>query len=147
MIGTDIKLTLEGASVLSNGDFDIESDLDWAVSNRILRASKGAWLYDPEIGVGIQDYAGMPNNQETGTTIEEAVVAGLDRVGISAQCIVYPISFDSVAINVTVFTPNGPRTLSYSFRYEDATVTYIESEVDDTTFETRKSTNKYDLRR
>jgi hypothetical protein len=147
MFGTDIKTTIEGTTVLKNGDFDIESDLDSAISNRVLRASKGAWKYDPEIGVGLQDYAGMPNNEETGVTIEDSVVTGLGKVGINAQCIVYPTSFDSVSINVVIYTPNGPREMKYSFRYEDALVTYLETEADDTQFVTRKTTNKYDLRR
>lgn len=147
MFGTDIKLTNEGSVVLKNGDFDLETDLDSALSNRVLRASKGAWLYDPDIGIGLQDYAGLPNTEETGATIEDAVVAGLAKIGINAQCIVYPISFDSVSINIVIFTPNGPRELTYSFRYEDAIVTYLGTSADDTSFVTRKTTNKYDLRR
>lgn len=138
---------MEGNTILKNGDFDLETDLDTAISNRILRASKGAWIYDPEIGIGLQDYAGLPNTEETGATIEDAVVTGMARVGINAQCIVYPISFDSVAINIVIFTPNGPRNMNYSFRYEDAKVEYIETAADDTSFVTRKTTNKYDLRR
>ncbi len=147
MIGTDIKLTYEGSSVITNGDFSLDSDLDSAFTNRLLRASKGAWLYDPDMGIGLQDYAGLPNTAETGSTIEDAVVTGLAKAGINAQCTVYPTSFDTVAIVITVFTAGGTRSVTYSFNYEDAIVTYLESETQDTVFTTRKSSNIYDQRR
>ena len=146
MIGRDIKLTLEGNSVIENGDFALDEDLDAAFTNRILRASKGAWEYDPNIGVGLQDFAGMPNNAETARQLETDIVSGLRDVGVVSQATVYPIAADAVAIRISVFTTEGQRVLTFSFRYEDAKVTYIESIVNDTEFETRESVNKYDRR-
>lgn len=146
MIGKDIKLSLEGNSVLKNGDLDLEADPDQAWTNRILRASKGAWKFDPEIGVGLQDFAGFPNNQETGTNIEQSVVSGLRKVGVEAECTVYPISFDSVAVLVTVFSPDGPKQLNFQFRYDNAKIEYITNEVQSEFSKTREAVNKYDRR-
>jgi len=146
MIGRDLRLTLEGNSVLTNGDFALDEDLDAAFTNRILRSTKGAWEFDPDIGVGLQDYAGMPNTPETARQIETDIVSGLRDVGVVSQATVYPIASDAVAIRISVFTTEGQRVFTFSFRFEDAKVTYIESSVDDTQFETRPSVNKYNRR-
>lgn len=146
MIGRDIKLTLDGNSVIENGDFALDEDLDSAFTNRVLRASKGAWEYDPDIGIGLQDFTGMPNNAETARQLETDIVSGLRDVGVVSQAIVYPVAADAVAIRITVFTTEGQRTLTFSFRYEDAKITYIESIVNDTQFDTREPLNKYDRR-
>lgn len=146
MIGRDIKLTLEGKSVIENGDFALDEDLDAAFTNRILRSSKGAWEFDPDIGVGLQDFAGMHNNAETARQLETDIVSGLRDVGVVAEAVVYPVSADSVAIRIKIFTTEGQRITTFSFRYEDAKITYLDSEVNDTQFETRESVNKYDQR-
>ena len=146
MTGSDLKMTLDGASVLRNGDFDLETSLDEAITNRMLRTSLGSWQFDPNIGVGLQDYTGMPNNQSNATAIEDAVVTGLKNVGIDAQCTVYPISYDSVAIQVLCFTTQGVVQLPFSFRYEGGEVTYIQSVTQDTGFVVQSPANKYDLR-
>lgn len=146
MIGRDIKLTLEGNSVIKNGDFDLDEDLDAAFTNRMLRASKGAWAFDPDIGIGLQDFTGLPNTAETARQLETDIVSGLRDIGVIAQVVVYPIAADAVAIRLSVFTTEGQRVFTFSFRYEDAKVTYIESKVNDTQFDTRESVNKYDRR-
>ncbi len=146
MIGRDLKLTLEGNSVIENGDLALDEDLDAAFTNRILRDTKGAWEFDPNIGVGLQDYVGMKNTPETARQLETDIVSGLRDVGVVAQAVVYPIAADAVAIRVTVFTTEGQRVFTFSFRYEDGKVTYIESSVDDTQFQTRESVNKYNRR-
>lgn len=146
MIGRDIKLTLNGKSIIENGDFVLDEDLDAAFTNRLLRASKGSWEFDRHIGIGLQDFAGMANTEETGREIENAIVSGLRDGGIVAHAIVYPVSADAVAIRITVFTTEGARTTTFSFRYEDAKVTYIETTVSATQFVTRESTNKFDER-
>lgn len=146
MTGTDLKLDLEGKTVLKDGDFDLELDLNEAVTNRMLRTSIGSWEFDPEIGIGLQDYAGRRNDATTGHEIEDAVVAGLRLVDIEGQCVVYPISRDSIAVQVLVFTEQGVKKLPYTFRYEGGLVTYIESEVEDAGYPTREPANKYDRR-
>jgi hypothetical protein len=146
MTGTDIRLSLDGQTVLKNGDFDLEYDLDEAVTNRMLRSSNGSWSFDGDIGIGLQDFAGLPNNQANATAIEDAVVTGLRKVGISAQCTVYPITFDSVAIQVLVFTTQGAKQLPFSFRYDGGLVTYIKNTVQDTGFKVQSPANKYDRR-
>lgn len=146
MIGTDIKLDLEGNVVLKDGDFDLEMDLNEAVTNRMLRTAPGSWEYDPDIGIGLPTYAGRRNDQETASEIEDAVVNGLAKVDIDGQCVVYPISRDAVSIQVLVFTEQGMKKLPYSFRYEGGLVTYIKSEAQDAGYETREPLNKYDRR-
>lgn len=146
MTGSDIKTDRTGKAVLKDGDFDLDTDLDASVTNRMLRTSPGSWALDPDIGVGLQDFAGLPNTPETGAQIEDAVVAGLRKVTIAAQCTVYPVSFDSVAIVVVVFTPFGPKTSTIQFRYEGGEVTYFEEPVEDTGFPTRRPLNKYERR-
>lgn len=146
MTGTDIKLTMEGKVVLKNGDFDIEEDMNEAVTNRMLRSSLGSWEFDPDIGIGLQDFTGMPNSQATGAEIEDAVVTGLKKVDINAQCTVYPLSFDSAAVQVIVFTERGIKKMPFTYRYEDGQVTYITSPVQDAGFKTREPANKYDRR-
>lgn len=146
MNGTDIKLTLEGNVVLKDGDFAIEDDLNEAVTNRMLRSSIGSWEFDPDIGIGIQDFAGMVNNASTAADIENAVVTGLKKVDINAQCVVYPISRDAVAVQVLVFTEKGIKKIPFSYRYVDGMITYIESPVQDAGFPTREPANKYDRR-
>jgi len=143
MNGTDIAVTLEGKTVLKDGDFALEYDLNEAVTNRMLRTSLGSWPYDPEIGIGLQDFAGRPNNAQTGQEIEDTVVAGLSRVGIEGQCVVYPISRGAVSIQVLVFTDQGVKRLPFSFKYEDGLVTYMTSEVQDAGYPTREPLNKY----
>lgn len=88
----------------------------------------------------------MPNNAETARQLETDIVSGLRDVGVVAQATVYPIAADAVAIRISVFTTEGQRVLTFSFRYEDAKVTYIETVTNDTQFETREALNKYDRR-
>lgn len=146
MTGTDLKTTVQGKAVLKNGDFDLEVDLDTAVTNRMLRTSPGSWLFDLDIGVGLQDFTGLPNTEETGLSIEDRVVTGLRRAGVAAQCTVYPVSHDSVAIVVIVFTPGGTKTTKVQFRYEGGQTTYFEEPVEDTGFKTQRPVNKYERR-
>jgi len=146
MTGTDIKIDLEGNIVLKDGDFDLEDDLNEAVTNRMLRSSKGSWEFDPDIGIGLQDFAGMVNNESTASEIEDAVVTGLRKVDINAQCSVYPISRDAVAIQILVFTDKGMKKIPFSYRYKDGLVTYISSPVQDAGYKTREPANKYDRR-
>ncbi len=146
-IGNDLKTTMDGKTVLKNGDFDLEENMDVAITNRMLRCSKGAWLYDPEISIGLQDYAGKLKNQATATEIEEAVINGLKRVGIEAQCTVFPVSFDSVNIVIGIITSEGSKTFEFSFTYKEGIVEYNRTQTDSSLFKTREAVNKYDRRR
>lgn len=143
MNGTDIAVTLEGTTTLKDGDFALEYDLNEAVTNRMLRTSLGSWSYDPDIGIGLQDFAGRPNTAQTGQEIEDAVVTGLAKVSIESQCVVYPTAKEAVAIMVLVLTDQGVKKLPFSFTYEDGLVTYTTSEVQDAGYPTQTPLNKY----
>jgi hypothetical protein len=71
-----------------------------------LSSDQGNWLLQPDVGVGIQAIAGLPNTEETGALLQSRIEGRLISSGIvsrnALQVTVFPVSASSIAAVVEV---------------------------------------------
>ena len=115
-------------------NFDSESKDFTSTKNKHMRSfiqrlitrimsSPGDWTYQPNIGAGLNSFAGKPNTRETGERIKETIlgaIIGPDMLSPGqATCDVFPLSMNSLAIVLKVqagFSNNILLTFTYDMR-------------------------------
>lgn len=102
----DIKMDESGDLVFKNGDLETVSGDEWFIQEvtKILRTSNPDWVLHPDIGAGLEDFAGRPNTRETGKAIEERLYNKIAAEGIhfpgTLLVRVVPLSRDSIMVNI-----------------------------------------------
>lgn len=122
----------------TNGDFIVSHSGDLADTSQDaleavlqdvytrVKSDRGDWSESPLIGASLSDFAGEPNTQRTGTSIQQRVINTLLSYGtISGSDItvdVFPISKEKVMVEVSLrVSPSvrnkGSRVLKKTFVY------------------------------
>jgi hypothetical protein len=83
----DIKMTPDGDLSIKDEDLETHNGIDWFISEvtKIIRTSNPDWKKYPNIGAGVEEFAGMPNTRETAMAIKERI-----HDKITAENLQYP---------------------------------------------------------
>ena len=119
----DIKLDIDGFSVTSGGDFTLTTDdSDFVIM--MLKNEEGAWKLHPKLGIGLEKYIGMNNNEVTRKNIRESIMVGLKEIGIVTNVIVLPTANESVVCNVELLYPDEA-SVEFSFNFQSGNINYL----------------------
>lgn len=72
----------------------------------VLKSEVGDWRIYPEIGAGLPDFVGEPNNKRTAEAIKTRVIAALTRNGLVAsndlKVMYTPMDIDKLLIRISI---------------------------------------------
>jgi len=72
----------------------------------VLKSEVGDWRIYPEIGAGLPDFVGEPNNKRTAEAIKTRVIAALTRNGLVAsndlKVMYAPMDIDKLLIRISI---------------------------------------------
>ena len=111
----DLKVSTDGDFVLEKGTLALTADIPEALQQELLfRLQTDLMDYQPQpnLGIGLHQFIGLPNTGQVTDQIQQAIVRALTRddkfPSVTLQVEVVPISIDKVAI----FIFHVPRTSS-----------------------------------
>lgn len=130
---TDIKMSDDGDLVISNGDLDTVSGLDWLALeiNKVCQTNNPEWYSYPNIGADIENFAGQPNTRNICRSLELQITDAISAQKIhfpgvlNVRCV--PIDQNTVNIYITVDIAGTTNPISkLSFAFDKGHVTPIE---------------------
>ena len=148
MFGTDIKLNIEGKSIMKNNDFATEDD-DLKYIIRLLVTPPGGWKLHTNLGIGLQDFVGRDNTEENAHEMIEYISEKLYTYAIMAKIEVNPLNEQTVQVIVSAYTEDAIVPINFKFNYRDGKFSYFDVPDDEDIEEAKLPvlTNKYYRRR
>lgn len=95
----DIAMSEDGDLVIEKGDLKLHNGINWLISEiqKILKTCNPEWRIHPNVGVGLDEFIGQPNNREVGKFIERKI-----REKIKAEGLDYPGDVDVQVVPISV---------------------------------------------
>jgi len=95
----DIVLDANGNSVIRNGALQVTgSDVEFVL--RSLKYGQGSWSLHPGLGLGLDQYIGMVNNEETRDLIRNDILTYFSNNSIVVEPIVAPVGLNDISISL-----------------------------------------------
>lgn len=116
----DFVLSSEGDLAVATGTEAISQTVLWE-----LRTYPGDYLDDPAVGVGMNDFIGLPNTENTRTRIRDRLLSRLGEAEIGApleSIEVLQFDEDTAIVSIIIITIDGNIALNYMYNINDGKI-------------------------
>ena len=106
----DIKLDGEGNTIIRDGDF-VLTDTDKEFIVRMLLSTPGSWKLHPQLGIGLQDFVGEQNTEDTLNKMRTKIISFFREYNMYPVVSVLPIDDESAICDIEFFVPGESESI------------------------------------
>ena len=132
MYSGDIWIDMNGNTIIEDNDIAVTRD-DRSFCVNMLNTERLSWRSYPSLGIGLNEFIGEPNKQQTLDKLKRKIEEFFNSVGLMAGCNIFPYDDTSAACYILFLGPFGEQfNLTVTFNLDSGNLNVVEEYSDNT---------------